>query len=83
MGPAVDAFETALLAGELRHGMNPVLRWNAGNLIFDTDAAGSRKGNKSRSIDKVDGLICLIMACGLAAKDGGPEVYTGSGATWV
>lgn len=83
MGPAVDAFETALLAGELRHAMHPVLRWNASNLILDTDAAGARKPNKARSIDRIDGLSALIMACGLAAKDPGPEVYTGGGLEWV
>lgn len=27
MGPAVDAFETALLSGLLRHNGNPVLNW--------------------------------------------------------
>ena len=83
MGPAVNAFEVALLAGELRHGMHPVLRWNAGNLIFDTDPAGNRKPNKARSIDRIDGMAALIMACGLAAKDGGPEVYRGAGLAWI
>ncbi|MEJ7777483.1 MAG: terminase TerL endonuclease subunit [Sphingomicrobium sp.] len=83
MGPAVDAFERALLAGELRHGMHPVLRWNAGNAVFDTDAAGARKLSKARSIDRIDGLQALVMACGLAAKDTGPEVYKGTGPMWV
>lgn len=83
MGPAVDAFETALLAGDLRHGMHPVLRWNASNLLLDTDPTGARKPNKARSIDRIDGLASLIMACGLAAKDMGPEVYEGSGIMWV
>jgi len=83
MAPAVDAFETALLAGELRHGMHPVLRWNAGNLILDTDPAGARKPNKARSIDRIDGLVALIMACGLAARDEGPEEYRGEGPMWI
>ncbi|WP_294006934.1 terminase TerL endonuclease subunit [Sphingomonas sp.] len=83
MGPAVSAFETAMLAGELRHGMHPVLRWNASNLILDTDPAGNRKPNKARSIDRIDGLAALIMACGLAAKDEGPTVYQGTGVAWV
>ncbi len=83
MGPSVSAFETALLAGDLRHGMHPVLRWNASNLILDTDSAGNRKPNKARSIDRIDGLAALIMSCGLAAKDSGPEVYAGTGAMWV
>jgi phage terminase large subunit-like protein len=83
MGPAVNAFETALIEGKLRHGMQPVLRWNASNLIFDTDPAGGRKPSKSRSIDRIDGMAALIMACGLAAKDEGPEVYRGSGIEWI
>ncbi|AOF99371.1 terminase-like family protein [Blastomonas sp. RAC04] len=83
MGPAVDAFERAMLAGELRHGMHPVLRWNASNLLLDTDPAGARKPNKARSIDRIDGMAALIMACGLASRDKGPQVYQGSGAMWL
>lgn len=83
MAPAINAFESLLLAGKLRHGMHPVLRWNASNLIFDTDAAGNRKPNKSRSIDRIDGMAALIMACGIAATDEGPEVYRGMGLIWV
>src|SRR3546814_17857419 len=42
MAPAVDAFEAALLAGELRHGNHPILRWHASNAVFDVDPAGAR-----------------------------------------
>lgn len=73
MGPAVDAFEVALLEGELAHGMNPVLRWNASNMIYTTDPTGARKPDKQRSTDKIDGLSALIMACGAAARDKGVE----------
>lgn len=83
MGPAVNAFETALIERRLRHGMHPVLRWNASNLIFDTDPAGGRKPSKSRSIDRIDGMAALIMACGLAAKNEGPQVYRGAGIEWI
>jgi phage terminase large subunit-like protein len=69
MGPAVNAFETAMLSGKLHHGNHPVLRWNASNLIFETDPAGLRKPSKSRSIDKIDGIVAAIMACGVAAKN--------------
>tara|TARA_R110002096_G_scaffold435927_1_gene664230 strand:- start:2016 stop:3632 length:1617 start_codon:yes stop_codon:yes gene_type:complete len=68
MGPAINAFETALLNGDLKHGNHPVLRWNASNAVFDTDPAGNRKANKNRSIDRIDGLVALIMAIGLYAK---------------
>lgn len=72
MGPAVNAFETRMLAGEMRHAMHPVLRWCASNLIYDTDPAGARKPNKARSVDRIDGMTGLIMACGVAAR-GDPE----------
>lgn len=83
MGPAVNAFETAMLKGEMRHGMHPILRWNAGNAVFDTDPSGNRKPAKNRSNDRIDGLVALVMACGVAAKDEGPQVYRGSGASWL
>ena len=83
MGPAVDAFETALLSGDLRHGMHPLLRWTAGNLVFEMDPAGARKPSKNRSIDRIDPMVALIMACGLASRDKGPDVYTGSGIRWI
>src|SRR3546814_7998391 len=78
MAPAVDAFEAALLAGELRHGNHPILRWNASNAVFDVDPAGARKLNKARSTDRIDGLQALVMACGLAARDAGPDTYARS-----
>ena len=83
MAPAVDAFEAAMLAGKLAHGMHPILRWNAGNAIFSTDPAGGRKLDKSRSIDRIDGLQALVMACGLAARAPTAQGYQGSGASWV
>jgi phage terminase large subunit-like protein len=84
MAPAVDAFETALLSGSMRHGMHPVLRWNASNAVFETDPAGNRKPAKNRSIDRIDGLVALIMACGLAARhDAKAATYQGSGVSWA
>lgn len=83
MGPAIDAFETVLLEGDLKHAMHPVLRWNASNLLFDTDPAGNRKPNKARSTDRIDGMAALIMACGIAARDAGPQTYQGAGVEWV
>ena len=56
-------------------------RW--GNLVFETDPAGARKPSKNRSIDRIDPLAALIMACGLAARDQGPKIYQGSGISWI
>lgn len=83
MGPAVDAFETALLTDKLKHGMHPVLRWAAGNLVYEMDPAGMRKPSKNRSSDRIDPVVALIMAVGLSSRDEGPKVYRGGGIRWL
>lgn len=83
MGPAVDAFETAMLSGKLLHGMNPLLRWSAGNLVYEMDPAGLRKPSKNRSIDRIDPMVAAIMAIGLASRDEGPKTFTGAGIVWL
>jgi phage terminase large subunit-like protein len=81
--PALDAFEAALLERRLRHNGNPVLRWQAGNVVVESDAAGNRKPAKSKSLDRIDGIVTAIMACGLAARHEGPAEYRGEGAMWL
>lgn len=68
MAPAFDAFESALLARELKHGGSPVLRWQASNAVVQMDESGNRKPDKRRSSDKIDGIVALIMAMGRAAQ---------------
>jgi phage terminase large subunit-like protein len=66
MAPAFDEFETLLIDRKLKHGGSPVLRWQASNLIVQRDEAGNRKPDKRRSFDKIDGIVSLIMAVGVA-----------------
>ncbi|MEP7222651.1 MAG: terminase TerL endonuclease subunit [Novosphingobium sp.] len=80
---AVDAFERAVLGGKMQHNENPLLRWQAGNVIVETDPAGNRKPTKAKSLDRIDGIVSAMMACGLAATDAGPQVYRGDGPMWV
>jgi phage terminase large subunit-like protein len=80
---AVDAFERSLLGGKMQHNNNPLLRWQAGNVIVETDAAGNRKPSKAKALDRIDGIVSAIMACGIAATDEGPAVYRGAGLMWV
>lgn len=68
MGPAIDAFETKLLNGELRHGNHPVLNWNMSNAVVVQDPAGLRKLDKSRARARIDGAQALMMAIGLASR---------------
>ncbi|WP_234050735.1 MULTISPECIES: terminase large subunit [unclassified Xanthobacter] len=80
---ACDAFERTVLERRMQHNNNPLLRWQAGNVIVEQDAAGNRKPSKSKSLDRIDGIVTAIMACGLAAKDEGPAVYRGEGPMWL
>jgi phage terminase large subunit-like protein len=65
--PAMQAFERAYTSKLLRHGGNPVLSWNAANLVARRDANMNMAPDKKRSADKIDGMVALLMAFGRAA----------------
>lgn len=69
MGPAIDALESLMLDGRLRHPNNPVLTWCLHNAVATTDPAGNRKLDKDRAIERIDGAVALAMAVGLYAKE--------------
>jgi phage terminase large subunit-like protein len=74
-GPTKE-LEKLVLARQLVHGGNPVLRWMADNLVVKTDAAGNIKPDKEKSTEKIDGVVALIMALdGLMARRKKPSVY--------
>jgi len=50
-----------VVSGKLRHGGHPVLRWMAGNMVASRDAAGNMKPDKKRAVDKIDGIVALLM----------------------
>lgn len=58
----------AVAAGTYRHGGNPLIRWQAGNLITRTDPAGNLKPDKSRSADKIDSMVAAVMAIDRAIR---------------
>jgi len=53
-----------ILEKRLRHGANPVLRWNVDSAAAITDASENVRLDKSKSTARIDGLIALIMALG-------------------
>ena len=71
MSAPTKQVEALVLGGKLAHGGNPVLRWMASNVMLKTDPAGNVKVDKSKSTEKVDGIIALVMAVG--------EAMTGDG----
>jgi phage terminase large subunit-like protein len=66
MSPALRDTEAALLAGKVRHGNHPVLTMCAANAVVTTDPAGGRKLNKAKSATRIDGMVALAMAFGIA-----------------
>jgi len=64
----IKDIERYALAGKLRHGGNPVLRWMVGNVVLDSDPAGNYKLNKGKAKEKIDGIAALVNA--LAAWTG-------------
>jgi phage terminase large subunit-like protein len=63
------------ITGELAHDGNPVLRWMASNVIVQTDPAGNVKPDKSKSREKIDGIVALIIA--ITGVMGAPESSPG------
>jgi phage terminase large subunit-like protein len=61
-GPAVEVFEQVAIAGKIRHGNNPALRWAISNTTIEMDAAGNRKPNKAKSYGRIDPAVASIMA---------------------
>jgi phage terminase large subunit-like protein len=69
MSPALRDLESVLLNGKLRHGTHPVLTMCAANAVVSTDPAGGRKLNKAKAAGRIDGMVALTMAFGIAPLD--------------
>jgi phage terminase large subunit-like protein len=70
-GPTKE-FLRLVAACSYRHGANPLIRWQAANLIIRTDPAGNVKPDKQRSGDKIDSIVGGIMALDRALRHAGP-----------
>ena len=68
MSPAVDALEGKILNATIRHGGHPVLNMCAANAKIIKDPAGNRKLDKSRTSGRIDGIVALAQAAGVAEK---------------
>ena len=68
MAAPTKRLKELVLTGVLAHGSNPVLRWMASNVMVQTDPAGNTKPDKSKSREKIDGIVALIMAVGQLMK---------------
>jgi phage terminase large subunit-like protein len=66
--PAMHALEAAYISGKFRHGGDPVLTWNAANLVPRRDVNMNMAPDRKRSAEKIDGMVALLMAFGRAGE---------------
>lgn len=76
MNSPTKELEKLIKSVKLSHGGHAVLRWMASNLTVETDAAGNVKPSKSKSTEKIDGMVSLVMAIGVATSGEVPKTLT-------
>lgn len=75
MSPALDGLEAALLQERIAHGGHAPLAMCAANAVAVADPAGNRKLDKRKATGRIDGMVALAMAMGVAmAKPAEPSV---------
>ena len=71
MSPIIRDFEIMLLDKRLIIANNSLLTWMAQNVVATEDPAGNVKYDKSKSKNKIDGIIAMVMALGRAIFNNG------------
>lgn len=66
MSPALRDLEGEILNTRVAHGNHPVLTMCAANAVVQTDPSGNRKLAKHKSAGRIDGMVALTMAMGVA-----------------
>lgn len=74
MGNPCEEFERMIMAGELEIIFNPILNWNVENTVVVKDPSGNIKPDKSKSNERIDGLVASVIALGAKMeRDGGQK----------
>ena len=69
MSPALRHLEAEILNSRLAHGMHPVLTMCAANAVVQTDPVGNKKLAKNKSSGRIDGMVALAQAMGVAVSE--------------
>jgi phage terminase large subunit-like protein len=68
MSPALRDLEAAIVEKQLAHGNHPVLAMCAACAVVDSKDDANRKLSKNKSTGRIDGLVALTMAMGVAGQ---------------
>lgn len=66
LSAASKAVEGLILSGLIDAGGHPVMDWQVSNVAKYEDRNGNIKPDKAKSSEKIDGVVCLVMAQALA-----------------
>jgi phage terminase large subunit-like protein len=66
MSPALRDLEAEILNRRIAHGGHPVLTMCAANAVVEGKDGANRKLSKSKSSGRIDGMVALAMAMGVA-----------------
>ena len=85
MSPATKELMNLVLSNKLKHNGHPVLRWTMDNVCVRVDPAGNIKMDKSKSIEKIDGAVAMVMALDRALRNSGTSssVYDSRGLLFI
>lgn len=83
MSPALRELEAKILQCQLAHGNHPILNMNVANAVVDAPETGARKVDsanrklsKKKSSGRIDGLVALAMAVGVAPLGTNVDIST-------
>jgi len=79
MSPPTKELLKRVMAGDIRHGGHPVLRWMADNVVVTTDPAENVKPDKGKSTERIDGIVASIMALDRLTRRDPESVYNERG----
>ncbi|WP_029185852.1 terminase large subunit [Streptococcus suis] len=61
MSPPSKELYKLMMEGKIQHGGHPVLKWMGQNVVMRQDPAGNIKPDKEKSVEKIDGIVAVIM----------------------
>jgi phage terminase large subunit-like protein len=85
MSAPTKEFERRVIGQEINHAGNEILRWMTSNVSVKQDEAGNMKPDKSKSSDRIDGIVAALMALGriMSHDDARGSVYDSGEITFV
>ena len=76
MSEPMKTLEALVQGKRLIHDKNPVLTWMASNVVAKRDAKDNIYPRKERYEQKIDGIVALIMALGVASNESSANPFS-------